>query len=411
MISHTVLRNLTSVFLTVCCAIGIATAHSETYTLTDLGVLPNESASISAAINRQGQVTGTSGDSAFRSDSGAVMQDIGSPVSRSRGFAISVSGQVVGDSTFGESEVSHAALFENGSDRDLTGYENPQLFSRANGINASGQVVGIFQSSSNGDHGRAFITNLFRPAKGPALIDMGTLGGSYAQAWAINDSGFVTGNSETGDYLALGIRITHAFLWNPATKEMVDLGALDGYYSYGTSINANNHVVGYSTVNGSDNRTHAFIYDGIGMRDLGSLDPRTTESDRSLALGVNSTDQVVGYSYIGTGSGIKDPRRVPPRQVAFIYSQGVMRDLNTLMTSETGNYQLISATGINDQGQITAIALEESGNDFHAVLLMPAHDLPAARPSPGILKSGSLQGSKVPAAQLPKTQSGKISAK
>lgn len=377
-----VFRNLTSLALTACCAIGIATAHSQTYTLTDLGVLPDESTSIPAAVNEQGQVTGTSGESAFRSDSGAVMEDIGTPgLTRSRGFAISASGQVVGDSTFGESEVGHAALFENGSVRDLAASENPELFSRANGVNASGQVVGIFQSRSNGDYGRAFITNSFQSEKGQTFTDLGTLGGPYSQALAINDSGFVTGNADIYRSFTLKRRgITHAFVWSVQTS-MRDLGTLGGDYSYGTSINADNHVVGYSTIYGSDNRIHAFIHDGAKMRDLGSLDGTSTESDRSFALGVNSADQVVGYSYVRAITGIKIYAPVAPlQQVAFVCTQGVMRDLNTMIPSATRSYRLYSATGINDQGQITAIALEESSDAFHAVLLTPSLDNPIAKP-------------------------------
>jgi hypothetical protein len=66
--SFSVLRNLTSIALTACCVIGVANARAQTYTLTDLGVLPNQknSASTPAAINDQAQVAGTSGSSAFR---------------------------------------------------------------------------------------------------------------------------------------------------------------------------------------------------------------------------------------------------------------------------------------------------------------------------------------------------------
>lgn len=378
MISHTVLRNLTSVFLTACCAIGIATAQSQIYIVTDLGVLPDESESIPAAVNQQGQVTGTSGESAFRSDSGAVMEDIGTPgLTRSRGFAISGSGQVVGDSTFGEREVSHAALFENGSVRDLAGSENPELFSRANGINASGQVVGIFRSRSNGDYGRAFITNSFQSEKGQALTDLGTLGGPYSQALAINDSGFVTGNADIYRSFTLKRRaVIHAFVWSVQTN-MRDLGVLGGDFSYGTGINADNHVAGYSTINSVDSRIHAFLHDGVKMRDLGSLDGSSEASDRSFALGVNSVDQVVGYSYV---SSIYRDNAAPLQQVAFVFTQGVMRNLNTLIGDATTRYRLYSATGINDQGQITAIALEESSGAFHAVLLTLSLNNPIAKP-------------------------------
>ena len=57
------------------------------------------------------------------------------------------------------------------------------------------------------------------------MIDLGTLGGVYAQAFAIG---------------AIGMR---------------DLGTLGGSFSYGMAINARNHFVGYSTVNRVDSRS------------------------------------------------------------------------------------------------------------------------------------------------------------
>ena len=75
-------------------------------------------------------------------------------------------------------------------------------------------------------------------------MDLGTLGGAYAQAWGINDSGFVTGNSQ----IKSDVGATHAFIWQTEKEEWLDLGTLAGDFSYGTFINANNHVVGYSTI-------------------------------------------------------------------------------------------------------------------------------------------------------------------
>jgi probable HAF family extracellular repeat protein len=203
-------------------------------------------------------VAGTSGTSAFRytSTNKTPMEDVDrNPVqSISRGFGINGSGSVVGDSTFGTSDTSHAALFSNGSATDLGTLKNVGLFSRANGINAFGQVVGFSSDKRDGENSRAFIAN---PSIGPrSMIDLGTLGEVYAQALGINDSGFVTGNSQTTSISTSGP--THAFIWHIKTN-MVDLGMLAGDFSYGTFINTNNHVVGYSTINNFDDRLHAFL--------------------------------------------------------------------------------------------------------------------------------------------------------
>ena len=123
--SFSVLRNLTSIALTACCAIGVSSARAQNYSLTDLGVLPNQkdNNSTPAAINGQAQVAGTSGTTAFRytSSNKTPMEDVGRnpPESVSRGFGINGASLVVGDSTFGPSHVSHAAIFSNGSATDL----------------------------------------------------------------------------------------------------------------------------------------------------------------------------------------------------------------------------------------------------------------------------------------------------
>lgn len=338
------------------------------YSVTDLGVLPGKEASMAAAINEQGQVAGTStagnsNASAFRyTNAGkAAMEDISKPGTFSRAFGINTNGQVVGDSNFGNPGVSRAALFFNGSVQDLGTLRTGGPFSRATGINASGQVVGFSSEKPDQELGRAFIANApAQPGFATRLTDLGTLGGPYAQALAINDFGFVTGNSQVGTNFGP----THAFIWRANTK-MVDLGTIAGEFSSGTAINIKNHVAGYSTINKEDDRVHAFLHDGQKMHDLGSLGSAYAESDRSFALGVNAHDQVVGYSYLPPQGPIA------MRQVAFIYSQGKMMDLNEMIGTATKQFRLHSATAINDKGQIAAIAFDNFSNAFRAVLLTP----------------------------------------
>jgi hypothetical protein len=57
--------------------------------------------------------------------------------------------------------------------------------------------------------------------------------------------------------------------------------------------------------------------------------------------------------------------------VAFVYRQGVMVDLNQVIGAATQDHWLLSATAINDRGQIVASALQYSSNALHAVLLTP----------------------------------------
>jgi probable HAF family extracellular repeat protein len=356
---------------------GSSTAVAQTYDVTDLGVLPKKGVdgTVATAINDQGQVAGTSRDTAFKYHSSSrQLEDLTSklPGATSRGFGINEAGLVVGDSTFpgngvvigGRQPVSRAALFKEGSATDLGTLKNGGSYSRANSINAAGQVVGFSGPQIDSTTSRAFIWSSVT-----GMMDLGTLGGAYAQAWGINDAGFVTGNAQTADKAGS----SHAFLWQAGARMMRDLGTVAGDFSFGTFINANNHVVGYSTINKQNDRMHAFIFDGVKMRDLGSLGAGSVENDQSFALGVNAKDEVVGYSYLPSERVAGDGPIRQPRQVAFLYRDGVMSDLNSLIGDASKTYWLQSATAINNKGQITALAFDSSANAFRAVLLTPVN--------------------------------------
>ncbi len=352
--------------LAACCAFGVSSAGAQMYSVTDLGALPDSKESTPAAINNEGQIAGTSGQSAFRytKDGKVQMEDVGRHSAKGihRGFGINSAGVVVGDSSFGLN-TTHAAVFMNGSAMDLGTLRQGGTFSRANAINISGQVVGFSSEKQDYQYARAFIVSTFDRR---GMRDLGTLGGAYAQAWSINDFGFVTGNSHLGDKVGS----THAFIWQQE-KGMSDLGTLGGDFSYGTSINGSNHVVGYSTIKEDTDRIHAFLHKGTEMIDLGSLGGASMESDRSFALGINANDQVVGYSYLPSDRDMAVGPTPQAVQVAFVWSGGLMMDLNTMIGEEAKNYQLDAAVAINDKGQIAAIAFAKNDGVYHAVLLTP----------------------------------------
>lgn len=364
-----------------CLGVAVPLAFARTaYVITDLGVLPGKKSSVASAINNHGQVTGTSSlansfaASAFRYDSKpkASLENLNQGNGKtSRAFAINDLSVVVGDCTHSTPNevVARAALFSNNIVTDLGVLGNAGSFSRATDINNAGYVVGVASRALDSEKSRAFVWSKFM-----GMRDIGTLGGPYAQALAINDRGAITGGSmiATSD----DPDTTHAFLYQLNTRApgaMRDLGTLGGEYSYGTAINAKNHVAGYSATNTVDNRIHAFLYDGFVMHDLGSivgqaLDIPAAIDDQSVALGINAQDLVVGYSYLAS----TQPGRTQGQQVAFIYSEGVMTDLNTLISpAAQRNYLLCSAEAINNRGQIAATALVRRIGEFHAVLLTP----------------------------------------
>ncbi|MGZ5544424.1 MAG: DUF3466 family protein, partial [Limisphaerales bacterium] len=109
---------------------------------------------------------------------------------------------------------------------------------------------------------------------------------------------------------------------------------------------------------------------GRSMIDLGSLAGSVVNSDYSVALGVNNKDEVVGYTYLPTVG------EMPLQQVAFLYREdprgvGKMVNLNTLLNDTGKNYILISATGINDYGQIVASAWDIYNGGVRSVFLTP----------------------------------------
>ena len=372
------MKTLSAIFigLMACLAIGISTARGQVvYSVEDLGVVEKMEASASAAINSQGYVAGT----AFKGEETCAfhydylkkfMEDAGGV--NSRGFGINSLNVVAGDAFFANpmEPRSHAALFKSGVALDL-GVLKGQVFSRANGINASGQVVGYSGPQRDSSQSRAFAWTYQT-----GMTDIGTLGGAYAQANAINDSGVITGASQTQ---GMGPMVTtHAFVYRMPSppyqryNRMVDLGVLGGVYSYGTAINSYSHVVGYSTITNNNQQIHAFLHDGAKMIDLGSLGGPGNRwgSDVSVALGVNSYDQVVGYTYLPVVG------EMPIQQVGFLWQRGSdgkgqMMNLNTLLYEGGKNYLIFSATAINDRGQIAATAYNMHDGSVRAVLLTP----------------------------------------
>jgi probable HAF family extracellular repeat protein len=363
--------HLVLIGLVACLAIGVSTARAQGgYSLTDLGVVKDMQTSEVFAINQWGHVAGT-GHSGLESCAfhyfNKFMEDSGGI--NSRGFGISSTNMVVGDAFFGPAMEprSHAALFSGGFAKDL-GVLTGQVYSRANGANAIGQVVGFSGLQRDSSESRAFMWTVQTGMK-----DIGTLGGSYAQANAINDAGFITGTAQTWAMFVT----THAFLYQASATggKMRDMGVLGGLSSYGMAINGYNHIAGYSTLQANSERFHAFLHNGKTMVDLGSLGAKGTDSDVSVALNVNKWDQVVGYSYLPGAPGM------PLQQVAFLWRPNVgggqMIDLNKLLPRATRrNYLLISATAINDNGQIVANAWDKQKAGPLAVLLTPMGPAP-----------------------------------
>jgi len=261
------------------------------------------------------------------------------------------SGQVVGESLTGgdvpeEGPIYHAFLYTPGTVIQDLGTLPGGSFSQAQGINDSGQVVGwSFLGGTSTTH--AF---LYTP--GTVMQDLGTLGGGYSNGLDINNLGQVTGYSWTGGVTTY----EHAFIYSSGTG-MVDLNPLlGGYGSRGQGINNSGEVLGNYSIIGTagSTDTHPFLYTpGTGMQVLGTLPGGTY----SHAQGINNLGQVVGDSDTAGGASH-----------AFLYSNGKMIDLNTLIDPSSG-WELEYCAGINDLGQITGNG--SINGQYHAFLMTP----------------------------------------
>ena len=94
------------------------------------------------------------------------------------------------------------------------------------------------------------------------------------------------------------------------------------------------------------------------MQDLGTI----LGLPVSLAASINNEGQVVGFAQNSNGDFSST--------VAWIWQDGVMTDLNTLIPADSPWF-LVEALGINDRGQITGYMLSRSTGEVTGFVLTP----------------------------------------
>jgi probable HAF family extracellular repeat protein len=158
--------------------------------------------------------------------------------------------------------IEHPFLWQNGHMQDLGtlgGTKAYPSFSGSQALNERGEVVGLstLKGDPAGSVGLATHPFLW---DGTSMKDLGTFGGDFGEAHALNQAGDVVGFAATSDANA------HAFLWKNGMLTDLD-GASSTDCHYADSINASDQVVGGSCGTGVD----GWLWDHGTLSDLNTL--------------------------------------------------------------------------------------------------------------------------------------------
>jgi len=191
------------------------------------------------------------------------------------------------------------------------------------------------------------------------MTDLGSFGGNCGVVRGMNNRGQVTGYSFlSGDILY------HPFLWD-RKGGLKDLGLLGGVYGATYGINDAGDAVGWADLAG-DVIFHAVVWPNgtTTPTDLGVTGGFTT----SIAAAINSKGQIIGCL-------TSDPSGncFPNDSDSFLWEDGDMVDVNTLVPPHPGILLSGSEGYINDQGEILLLGLLADG-DVHAFLLTPCDE-------------------------------------
>jgi probable HAF family extracellular repeat protein len=357
-------------------ALAATSASASTWSIIELGHFDPGVISEGLGVNDHGQVTGRAttlpangrGTTFLYDDSGLHNLGPADGKGESQGNAINNAGIIAGQAYPTVASTLRAMRYgTDGSVSDLgTLKADNSGSSVANDINNAGTIVGRAASDAN-TRTHAVIWNV-----DGTKTAIGTFAnGRSSNAYGINELGQVTGAAERR-YISGGTTryVSQAYLYDSDTHSKINLGSfIQNGWSTGYSINDSGWVVGAAQVDTTPNSSgitpgQAFLYTGGGLIDLGI--GSTLGAATSAAYDINNLGQVVGnYKLVDQATA---------RSFAFLYANGEVIDLNTLLASDSG-WDLREAHGINEFGQIVGTGLytdEASGLTYARAFLMTA---------------------------------------
>ncbi|WP_158751651.1 hypothetical protein [Acidobacterium sp. S8] len=228
---------------------------------------------------------------------------------------------------------------------------------QASAINNHGEVVGFAEDGSVDSTCPDGTTN-----NRIALPTLWERGNTEALPLVSNDvDGVAFGINDQGDAVGYSGNCTaaaHAVMWKDNTAvPLQDLGVAGSNFAY--AISNRGQIAGQV---GSGNTFYAAVWrDGAhgAVTNLGAL----PGDFAAFATGINNRGQVVGNTFDSKHDWSH----------GFIWQDGVMTDLNTLISGDS-NLFIISASNINERGQISGMATVQTGlhtGEIHAYLLTP----------------------------------------
>jgi len=353
--------------------------------MTDLGTLPGPAGSTSVVswVGPTGLIVGFSENGTFDpgANGPAVIGALWNgtriaPLSPLRGglesaaYAVNSSGIVVGissndvpdpNSLFGTSTQTRAVVWLNGEPHDLgtLGGTDAQAFY----VNESGQIAGQSYTADSipppnlhcSDDPLTLHAFFWEYGK---MTDLNTFGGHCTFVYGMNNLGQLVGQSTTVDDAT-----SLPFLWQ--NSHLAPLPTVGGTYGYAVSISDVGEIAGITSALG-DQALLATSWTGGHAKNLGTLPGNSC----SLTDAINIRGQIVG------GSGFDDAAFFPACtdlvEHAVLWQNGQILDLNTFVPPGS-DLTLNEAVFINDSGEIAGFGTLPNGNR-HAFLLVPCQE-------------------------------------